>query len=143
MRMKKLFAIAGFLIGSIAAGNALADDSLYQSLGQKAGLTALMDDFVPRLLKDPRMEPFFAKTNQQNFKEQLVNQICQVSGGPCVYKGVDMKTAHRDHDITKGNFNALVEVLQESMDAQKIPFRAQNKLLSLLAPMHRDVITVK
>ncbi len=141
--MKKLFAIAALVMGSLNVGTAMADDSLYQSFGQKAGLTALMEDFVPRLLKDPRMEPFFAKTNQQNFKEQLVNQICQVTGGPCVYKGVDMKTAHSDHDITKGNFNALVEVLQESMDAQKIPFRAQNKLLALLAPMHRDVITVK
>jgi hemoglobin len=143
MLMKKLFTTLAIVIGSLSAGSATADDSLYQSFGQKAGLTALMEDFVPRLLKDPRMEPFFAKTNQQNFKEQLINQMCQVTGGPCIYKGVDMKTVHRDHDITKGNFNALVEVLQESMDAQKIPFRAQNKLLALLAPMHRDVITVK
>jgi hemoglobin len=141
--MKKLFTILAIAAASLTSSIAMADDSLYQSLGQKAGLTALMDDFVPRLLKDPRMEPFFTKTNQQNFKEQLVNQICQVTGGPCVYKGVDMKTAHRDVDITKGNFNALVEVLQASMDAQKIPFRAQNRLLALLAPMHRDVITVK
>jgi hemoglobin len=46
-------------------------------------------------------------------------------------------------DITKGNFNALVEVLQTSMDAKKIPFSAQNRLLAQLAPMHRDIITVK
>lgn len=141
--MKKLFTILAFLAASLTTSAAMADDSLYQSFGQKAGLTALMEDFVPRLLKDPRMEPFFAKTNQQNLKEQLTNQICQITGGPCVYKGVDMKTVHREMDITKGNFNALVEVLQISMDAQKIPFRAQNKLLALLAPMHRDVITVK
>jgi hemoglobin len=141
--MKKLFTILVIAISNLGAASAMADDSLYQSFGQKAGLTALMEDFVPRLLKDPRMEPFFAKANQQNLKEQLTNQLCQVAGGPCIYKGVDMKTVHRDIDITKGNFNALVEVLQESMDAQKIPFRAQNKLLSLLAPMHRDVITVK
>jgi hemoglobin len=143
MHMKKLFTTLAIVIGSLSAGTAMADDSLYQSLGQKAGLTALMEDFAPRLLKDPRMEPFFAKANQQNLKEQLTNQICQVTGGPCVYKGIDMKTVHREMDITKGNFNALVEVLQESMDAQKIPFSAQNKLLARLAPMHRDVITVK
>jgi hemoglobin len=34
-------------------------------------------------------------------------------------------------------------VLQVSMDARHIPFTTQNKLLALLAPMHRDVITVK
>ncbi len=142
MHMKKLLTHLALVSGCWAAGSALADDSLYQSFGQKAGLAALMEDFVPRLLKDPRMEPFFAKSNPQNLKEQLASQICQLTGGPCVYKGIDMKTVHRELDITKGNFNALVEVLQESMDAQKIPFRAQNKLLALLAPMHRDVITI-
>ena len=43
-------------------------------------------------------------------------------------------------DITKSNFNALVEVLQQSMDAQGIAFGTQNKLLAKLAPMHRDII---
>jgi hemoglobin len=141
--MKKL-TIACLIAGTcLTASLAHADDSLYQNLGQKAGLVAIADDFMLRLLKDPRMEPFFAKTNAQNFKEQLVNQICQVAGGPCVYKGADMKTAHQEMDITKGHFNALVEVLQQSMDAQKIPFSVQNKLLARLAPMHRDIITVK
>ena len=141
--MKKLTIALLFSASSLFANQALADDALYQALGQKPGLVALMDDFVPRLLADPRMQPFFEKTNQANFKQQLVDQVCQVSGGPCIYKGVDMKTAHSNFDITKGNFNALVEVLQKSMDARQIPFSAQNKLLAMLAPMHRDVITVK
>ena len=141
--MKKLTIALLISASSLFANHALADDALYQALGQKPGLVALMDDFVPRLLADPRMQPFFEKTNQANFKQQLVDQVCQVSGGPCVYKGVDMKTVHSNFDITKGNFNALVEVLQKSMDARQIPFSAQNKLLAVLAPMHRDVITVK
>ena len=52
-------------------------------------------------------------------------------------------SAHESLDIRKGDFNALVEVLQQSMDAQGIPFRAQNQLLAQLAYMHRDVVTVK
>ena len=54
-----------------------------------------------------------------------------------------MKSAHGNMDINKTDFNALVEILQQSMDVQGIPFRSQNKLLAKLAPMHRDVITVK
>ncbi len=141
--MKKIFSTWLIAIASLGCTVASADDSLYQSLGQKQGLVAIADDFMPRLLQDPRMAPFFAKTNAQNFKEQLVNQLCQVAGGPCVYKGVDMKTAHQEMDINKAHFNALVEVLQQSMDAQKIPFSVQGKLLAKLAPMHRDIITVK
>ena len=96
-----------------------------------------------RLLADPRTGPHFKPANQQRVKDQLVDQFCVVLGGPCVYKGADMKSSHANLDITKGDFNALVEVLQQAMDAQGIAFGAQNQLLAALAPMHRDVITVK
>ncbi len=141
--MKKLLSALLVSCGLLCSNAVFADDMLYKSLGEKAGLVALMDDFVPRLVADARMKPFFEKSNQQNLKASLTEQICQVSGGPCVYKGPDMKTTHREMDITKGNFNALVEVLQLSMDAKGIGFRTQNQLLALLAPMHKDVITVK
>ena len=122
-----------------ASGNS----ALFDTFGGKAGLVKLMDDFMVRLLADPRTGPHFKPANQQRVKEQLVDQFCVVMGGPCVYKGADMKSAHANLDITKGDFNALVEVLQQAMDAQGIAFSAQNQLLAKLAPMHRDVITVQ
>jgi hemoglobin len=141
--MKKSLCTMVIALANFASSHALADDALYQALGQKQGLTVLMDDFMQRLVADPRTQPFFEKTNQQRIKEQLVDQLCQASGGPCTYKGADMKSSHINLDITKTHFNALVEVLQQSMDARQIPFRAQNQLLAALAPLHRDVITVK
>jgi hemoglobin len=141
--MKKLFAISALLLASISASFAQNNDALYQALGQKAGLSALMDDFMVRLMADARLQPFFKETNQTNFKTQLADQLCQVSGGPCAYKGADMKSSHSNMDINKTHFNALVEVLQLSMDAKGIAFSAQNQLLARLAPMNRDIITVK
>ena len=119
------------------------DDALYRHLGGNPGLVRLMDDFMLRLLADPRMLPFFSDIDQVHVKAQLVTQFCQVSGGPCTLapKEADMKKLHSGYDITKANFNALVEVLQRSMDAKGIAFGAQNKMLARLAPMHRDVIT--
>lgn len=117
-----------------------ADDSLYRQLGGQPGLTKLMDDFMTRLLADKRMNPFFKDVDHPHVKAQLVAQFCEVSGGPCKLKGPDMKKAHSGMDITKGDFNALVEVLQDSMNAQGIAFSTQNKLLARLAPMHRDII---
>lgn len=124
------------------AASAAASDTLYKALGEKPGITRLVQDFAARLLVDARMKPFFAHANAKRLTEQLVDQFCAVSGGPCVYKGADMKTAHSNLDITKGDFNALVEVLQQSMDSQGIAFADQNRLLARLAPMHRDVITL-
>ena len=119
------------------------NDALYQQLGGQAGLVKLMDDFMARLLADPRMNPFFKDVDQQHVKEQLVAQFCEVSGGPCKLKGPDMKRVHAGFDIDRAAFNALVEVLQQAMDAQGIPFGAQNRLLAQLAPMHRDIVNVK
>lgn len=120
-----------------------ASDALYQQFGGQPGLVRLMDDFVVRLLADPRMNPFFKDTDLKHLKEELVIQFCEVSGGPCKRNGPDMKKAHDGFDINRGHFNALVEVLQQSMDAQGIAFSAQNRMLAQLAPMHRDIVNVR
>ncbi|MBY0410437.1 MAG: group 1 truncated hemoglobin [Burkholderiaceae bacterium] len=120
-----------------------AREGLYVALGEKPGITRLTDDFVNHLVKDPRVSDQFKDTKLSVFKESLVAQICQLSGGPCEYEGDTMKAAHSELKINKGHFNAMVEVLQAAMDAQGIPFVQQNRLLALLAPMHRDVITVR
>jgi hemoglobin len=148
--MKKIFASAviaasALLFASSAFAQTMTakDDQLYKAFGEKSGLIALMDDFMVRLLADPRTGPHFQPSNQQRVKEQLVDQLCSLSGGPCVYKGADMKSSHANLDIKKSDFHALVEVLQASMDAKGIPFRKQGEMLALLAPMHRDIITPK
>ena len=120
-----------------------AGDALYRALGGQTGLVKLMDDFMQRLLVDPRMKPFFIDVDQPHVKEQLVAQFCEVSGGPCKLEGPNMKKVHDGFDINKGHFNAMVEVLQQAMDAQGIAFAAQNRLLAQLAPMHREIINVK
>ena len=147
--MKKTLVNLAFAASSLFAGGvALAQtsapaDQLYKSFGEKPGLVVLMDDFMTRLLADPRTGPHFKPADQQRVKEQLVEQLCALSGGPCVYKGADMKSSHANLDIKKSDFHALVEVLKQSMDARGIAFREQNKMLALLAPMNRDIITPK
>jgi hemoglobin len=128
---------------STPATPTVAKDALYQALGAKPGLEALMGVFVAGLKADSRIGGQFKDTKSAYLQEQLVDQICMVSGGPCAYKGADMKTSHANMDITKAQFNALVEVLQVAMDRQGIAFATQNQLLARLAPMHRDVITAR
>ena len=137
-----LTVVAGCLLlqGPAFAHDAAASDTLYKAFGEKPGIAQLMDDFVNRLVVDPRIGHMFQKTKPANLKEQLTDQVCQASGGPCKYEGNPMKSGHADLGITKADFNALVEVLQTSMDAKGITFRSQNQLLALLAPMHRDII---
>ena len=92
------FAIAASTLvlttGAFAQTMAAKDDQLYKAFGEKPGLVALMDDFMVRLLADARTGPHFKPANQQRVKEQLVDQLCSLAGGPCVYKGADMKSSH-------------------------------------------------
>ena len=119
-----------------------SDDALYQDLGGQAGLAKLADEFLTRLLADPKLEPFFRDIDAKQFKEHLAIQFCEVSGGPCKQAKHDMRKVHSAVDINKASFNATVEVLQQAMDAQGIGYRTQNRLLAQLAPMHRDIINV-
>jgi len=137
------------LCGAVITGNAVAQEgtrigdepALFQSFGEKAGLVRIMDDFMVNLLADPRTRTFFEKADQKRIKEQLVDQFCYILNGPCEYKGAKMKPMHAELGITRENFNALVEQLQFAMDKNNVPYRAQNKLLAVLAPMHRDIVT--
>jgi hemoglobin len=121
----------------------VTSDALYQSFGQKAGIAKVIDNAVDRWMADPRIKPFFKDTVPQRLKFGLTEQVCQLTGGPCTYTGQDMKTAHATMGVNKAAFNNLVEGLQFAMDDEKIPFTVQNRLLALLAPMNRDIITVR
>lgn len=114
--------------------------SVYVQFGEKAGLVAIMDDLMINLVADPRTRAFFADADQKHIKAELVDQFCVILGGPCTYTGRDMVKTHAKLKIDRAQFNALVEDLQMAMDKHHVPFRAQNKLIAKLAPMHREII---
>jgi hemoglobin len=137
-----ILALASALIaGPALAQNRPSDDSVYQAWGQKPGIHAVMEDFFTRLQADPRTAPFFKNARRERLVEQLTEQLCQEAGGPCTYAGTPMGPMHESLEIRHRDFNALVEVLQQSMAARGIPFEAQNRMLARLAPMHREIIT--
>ncbi len=126
-----------------AAPATAAPEGLYDALGGKPGIARIMNGLVDRAFKDERIGPLFKETKPQALKDSLTDQICVLSGGPCRYEGADMKSAHADLPIRKRDFNVLVELLQDAMDEQGVAFTQQSRLLALLAPMHRDIITVR
>jgi hemoglobin len=139
--MKRLLATACL---ALALGGAhAADDHLYRALGGQSGLTALMGDFVDRLKADPTIGHFFEDVSRKHLVQQLGDQVCEVAGGPCRYEGETMHKSHAELGIRPADFNRLVELLQDSLDARGVPFAEQRRLLALLAPMHRDIVTVR
>jgi len=114
--------------------------TLYQRLGEKPAITAVVDDFVGRVAADNRINGKFANANIPRLKMNLVDQICSASGGPCTYTGRDMKTAHAGMGISDAEFDALVEDLVATLNKFKVGEREKNELLSVLGPMRKDIV---
>ena len=115
--------------------------SLYERLGKKDAITAVVDDFVGRVANDTRINGKFANANIPRLKMLLVGQICAASGGPCTYTGRDMKTTHAGMGVTGEQFDALVGDLVASLNKFKVPEREKNELLSVLGTMKKDIVT--
>jgi hemoglobin len=89
-------------------------------------IQAVVDDFVGRILADPRVNQFFAHAaadpwTARAHKANLADFICQGTGGPCKYIGADMVAAHRGRGITEAAFTAVVDDLVETLENSRYP----------------------
>lgn len=114
--------------------------SLYQQLGEEAGITAISDHLLYRIEHDPLIVDHFRDTDIPRFRHLLIEQLCELSGGPCVYSGATMEESHTGLNLKTRDFDRLVNHLISAMQQQGIPYGAQNQLLALLAPMYPEVI---
>jgi hemoglobin len=123
-------------------GGALAhaEESLYAQIGGEPKLRATVDKMVEIMLVDPRINFTFAETDLNKFKGLLYDQICELTGGPCKYAGRDMIESHKKLNTTNEQFNALAEDLYKAFDHVGVPYRLQNRVMALLAPMQPQVV---
>jgi hemoglobin len=141
-------ALVALLPLTAGAQNAPKQKSLYDRLGGKQAITAVVDEFVGRVAADNRINHFFAATASNparlaSFKTKLVDQICEASGGPCKYTGKDMKGAHSGMGISTADFNALVEDLVGALDKFKVGAAEKSQLLGVLGPMQGQIVEKK
>jgi hemoglobin len=129
-----------------------AKKSLYDRLGGEKGITAVVDDFVPRVMSDPRVNWDRKGVKQggfsihrgrsvawnptpeavQQLKVHLIQFISLSTGGPSVYNGREMTEAHAGLHIKNAEFDAAVGDLKASMDKVQIPLKEQKELLALI-----------
>jgi hemoglobin len=146
-----IIGIAAMIVSVSSAplfGNAATEKSLYDRLGKKKAIAAVVDEFVARVAADKRINSYFGATASdparlKTFKSRLVEQICQASGGPCKYTGKDMKTAHMGMGVSGADFDALVEDLVGALDKFKVGAHEKDQLLGALGPMKTDIVERK
>jgi hemoglobin len=140
MTLRKLLVAASLGAILICATAARAEETLFAQIGGEPKLKATIDTMVEVMLKDERINFTFAQTDLAKFKTLLYEQICELTGGPCKYTGRDMVTAHDKMHSTNAMFNALAEDLYIAFDAHDVPYRLQNRVMALLAPMQPQIV---
>lgn len=148
MRILSRLLLPALLVSSLfSACKDTADDTttLYDRLGGVNAISAVVDQFLGNVVADNRINGRFAATVADPFRTQLlrnnlIDQICSATGGPCAYKGKDMKTAHAGMNITDDEFNALVEDLVAALDHFSVGADEKTELLGILAPLKPDIV---
>jgi hemoglobin len=123
-----------------AGADPFTGDRLAKAFGGREGINRIAARTVELSEADPRIADIFVAHDMVRLKRTLGEQLCYLLNAGCDYTGRDMRTAHDGLGATKADLNALVENLQAAMREADVPFAAQNKLLSKLAPMSSDVV---
>ena len=106
----------------------------------REGIARIVEHLHRAIRHDARIADIFRATDMVRLRRTLNEQFCYILNGGCDYTGRDMKTTHEDQGVTEAEFAALVELLQDAMDAEHVLPSAQNRFLAKLAPMKRDVV---
>jgi hemoglobin len=117
--------------------------SLYDRLGGKAAVVAVVDDFVTRCASDGRINAKFARTDVPRLKAMLVEQVSAATGGPVSYTGRGMRETHDGMGVTAGEFDALVADLVATLNQFKVPTKEQKELLGILGSLRGDIVEVE
>ena len=132
--------MAASLIAIVPATTLAADSELFDDLGGHDGIEVIVERFLFGLADDERISHHFIETNIDRFYEKLVEHVCVLADGPCVYTGDTMERVHAGMNLDDADFNALVEVFIEAMEEVEVPVGAQNRLLARMAKLYPEIV---
>ena len=114
---------------------------IYDSIGGASAVRAAVDDFYDRVLADARLAPFFTSTDLNRLKAHQRAFIAAAIGGPEVFGGRDMASAHAGLGIGEGDFDAVVGHLVGTLTGLGVPEDTIRQIGGALAPLRDDIVT--
>jgi hemoglobin len=120
--------------------------SLYMRLGGYDAIAAVVDDFIGRLATDAKLAKFFDSHSTDSLKrirQQIVDQLCEVAGGPCYYTGRTMKASHEGLKITQAEWDLAVKHLTASLDRFKVGDKERGELFAAIGSLQASIVAAK
>jgi hemoglobin len=119
------------------------EKSLYERLGGYDAISAVVNELAVRLVTDKKLGVYFkglSNDSKRRLIAHLTDFVCSATGGPCIYTGRDMKTAHEGLGITEEDWDRFVKITKEVLDKFKVPAREQQEFLQAVAPLKSVIV---
>lgn len=117
--------------------------SLYERLGGRDAIAAIVDDFVARCVADERINSKFVRTDIARLRQNLVDWIVELGGGPATYSGRDMRTTHEGMGVTAAEYDALIEDLVATLDRFGVGEAEKAELTGPEARLRAEIVEVE
>jgi hemoglobin len=126
-----------------------AQPSLYERLGGIYSIACVVDDFIDRIMNDPRLNANPAvneahhKVPAPGFKYLVTEMVGWASGGPQKYTGRPMRETHQGLNITPKEWDAFMDDFQQTLDKFSVPVAEQAELKAIVNSTYGDIVIGK
>jgi len=121
--------------------------SLYDRLGGAYSIAVVVDDFIDRIMGDPRLnanprvDEAHHRVSPEGFKYYVTEQVCWAAGGPQTYSGRSMADLHRDLLISNAEWDAFMDDFDQTLTKFDVPERERGELVAIIESTKNDIVT--
>jgi hemoglobin len=123
--------------------------TLYERLGGVYSIAAVVDDFIDRIMDNPKLNANPAvdeahhRVSRAGFKYLVTEMVCWATGGPQKYTGKTMLDSHQHLGITEAEWNVFLGDFQACLDHFKVPAQEQSELFAIVVSTKGDIVRPK
>ncbi|MFC7021242.1 MULTISPECIES: truncated hemoglobin [Haloarcula] len=118
----------------------MSEQTLYERLGEREGIRAVVDDFYDRLVEDDDLGQFFESADMELLRRTQTDFLCEAAGGPETYDAAPVREAHLHVPFTPAHIQRAVKLLQESLDAFDVPDDDAAAVVEAVAAYEEDLL---
>ncbi len=126
----------------ILSGQDQPGTTLYERVGRYDGIARIADDYLKGVRADPQLARFIGRSTDSlvRARQLLKDQLCALTGGPCVYVGRDMKTAHGGLGITESDWALNMKCMAAALDKSHIAESDKHQMLALIETFRKQIV---
>jgi len=142
MRFARRLLLVGLVAGVIVSGQDQTGTTLYERLGRYDGIARIADDYLKGVRADPQLSRFIGRSTDSlvRARQLLKDQWCALTGGPCVYVGRDMKTAHGGLGITESDWALNMKYMAAALDKSHVTGSDKDQMLALIDGFRKQIV---